>query len=182
MCVCVLRAFEDHTRARTAVKPPPSPFFASAAHVVADFVYEFFNLCGSVHRLFSVYHGRSSPDHAVHRRGQSGRPLGTGRHDAAASARARRDGRGRKEARHRWHSPSNHDHNRPESGRGASKVGWFMYFYELHWPTRSPPLPLPQTSTNTQNVWCNCFIIILKAIFSESARTDSENITSCWFC
>lgn len=83
----------------------------SAAHVLARFVYEFFNLCGSVHRLFGGDYGRSSPDHAVHRRGQSGRPLRTGGHGSAAPPRTRRDRRGRKEAGHRGHSPSNHDHN-----------------------------------------------------------------------
>lgn len=98
--------------------------------VLASFVYEFFNLCGSVHRLFSGEHGRSSPDHAVDRRRES-RPLGTRWHGTAAATWTRWDGRGRKETRHRWHSASDHDHNWSEPGRGTSKVGWFIYFIKL---------------------------------------------------
>lgn len=110
--------------------------FQSAAYVVADFVYEFFNLCGSVHRLFSGYYGRSSPDHAVDRRCQSGWPLGTRRHGTAASTWTRWDRRRRKKTRHWWHSASNNDHNWSKSGRGASKVGWFICFINFATPKK----------------------------------------------
>lgn len=129
-------------RATQPVHPPS----VSAAHVVADFVYEFFNLCGSVHRLFSGYYGRSSPDHAVDRRCQSGRPLGTRRHGTAASTWTRWDRRRRKKTRHWWHSPSNNDHNWSESGRGASKVGWFICFINFA-PLFSPSLLLSMHKT-----------------------------------
>lgn len=126
-------------------RPPCKPLL-SAVYVLVDFVYEFFNLCGSVHRLFSLYYGRPSPDHAVHRRCESGWTLGTGRHDAAASTWTRWDRRRREETRHWWHSPSNNDHNWSESGRGASKVGWFMCFINFAATTPPPPIALPQNA------------------------------------
>lgn len=115
-------------RVSAGSRTQPFPPFLSVVHVLADFVYEFFNLCGSVHRLFSVYHGRSGPDHAVHRRRESGWAFGTRRHDIAASSWARWDRRRREETGHWRHSPSNHDHNWSKSGRGASKVGLFICF------------------------------------------------------
>ena len=131
-----------------AEEPHSCASLQSAAHVVADFVYEFFNLCGSVHRLFSGYYGRSSPDHAVDRRCQSGRPLGTRRHGTAASTWTRRDRRRREETRHWWHSPSNNDHNRSESGRGAGKVGWFICFINF-----APPPPKKKAETVITELW-----------------------------
>lgn len=66
--------------------------------------------------------GRSIQDAADSGRGEPGRPLGAGGHGPAASpARPRRGGRRRQEAGHRRHPPPDHDHHRPELGRGASK-------------------------------------------------------------
>ncbi|XP_058158348.1 pre-B-cell leukemia transcription factor 3 isoform X4 [Dasypus novemcinctus] len=66
--------------------------------------------------------GRSIQDAADSGRGEPGRALGAGGHGPAASpARPRRGGRRRQEAGHRRHPPPDHDHHRPEPGRGASK-------------------------------------------------------------
>ncbi len=58
------------------------------------------------------------------------RSLGTGRHGSAASTWTRRNRCGWKKTRHRWHSASDHDHHRPKPGRGASKVGAFLFYYK----------------------------------------------------